>query len=311
MPGGALPAAVRARIADAAEGNPLYVEEFLGMLIDDGALVAERDGWTASRDLDSIAVPPTIQALLVGPPRPAGPRRAGRGRARVGRGTRLRPASVVALSPAEGRAEVPRNLVGLVRKELIRPDRSGLAQGEAFRFRHMLIRDAAYERLPKAERAELHELFAGWLDRTAGDRRSEVEEMVGYHLEQAFRYREELAPVDERARELARRAAQRLIAAGGRALERSDIAATVNLYGRAAALLDPADPARLAILPDLGRALDSNGRFDDAKACFDGGARAIRRRPATSERIAHARVPCATVVVDADLTAERLSTDRR
>ncbi len=145
----------------------------------------------------------------------------------------------------------------------------------------MLIRDAAYERLPKSERAELHELFAGWLDRTAGDRRSEVEEMVGYHLEQAFRYREELAPVDDRARELARRAALRLIAAGSRALERSDIAATVNLYGRAAALLDPDDPARLAILPDLGRALDSNGRFDDAKACF---AEAIERSEASRRR---------------------------
>jgi class 3 adenylate cyclase/tetratricopeptide (TPR) repeat protein len=289
VPGGALPAAVRARIADAAEGNPLYVEEFLSTLIDDGALVADHFGWTASRDLDSIAVPPTIQALLSARlDRLAPDERAAAERAAVV-GRVFDQPSVVALSPVEGRSEVPRNLVGLVRKELIRPDRSGLAQGDAFRFRHMLIRDAAYERLPKSERAELHELFAGWLDLAAGDRRSEVEEMVGYHLERAFRYREELAPVDERARELARRAAQRLIAAGGRALERSDIAATVNLLGRAATLLDPADPARLAILPDLGRVLDESGRFDDAKACY---AEALERSVAAGDEraLAHARV---------------------
>jgi class 3 adenylate cyclase/tetratricopeptide (TPR) repeat protein len=289
VPGGALPPAVRARIADAAEGNPLYVEEFLSTLIDDGALVADHDGWTASRDLNSIAVPPTIQALLSARlDRLAPDERAVAERASVV-GRIFDQPSVVALSPDEGRSAVPRTLVGLVRKELIRPDRSGLAQGDAFRFRHMLIRDAAYERLPKSERAELHELFAGWLDQTAGDRRSEVEEMVGYHLEQAFRYRKELAPVDEHARELARRAAQRLIAAGGRALERSDIAATVNLYGRGATLLEPADPARLAILPDLGRALDSHGRFDDAKACF---AEALERSEAAGDELAmaHARV---------------------
>jgi tetratricopeptide (TPR) repeat protein len=151
----------------------------------------------------------------------------------------------------------------------------------------MLIRDAAYDRLPKSERAELHELFAGWLDLAAGDRRNEVEEMVGYHLEQAFRYREELAPIDERARELGRRAARRLIAAGSRALERSDVAATVNLYGRASALLEPGDPERLAILPDLGRALDARGRFDDAEACF---AEALERSEAAGNEGAMANV---------------------
>ena len=289
VPGGALPAAARARIADAAEGNPLYVEEFLSTLIDDGALVADHDGWTASRDLASIAVPPTIQALLSARlDRLAPEERAVAERASVV-GRVFDQPSVVALSPADGRSEVPRTLVGLVRKELIRPDRSGLAQGDAFRFRHMLIRDAAYERLPKSERAELHELFAGWLDLASGDRRSEAEEMVGYHLEQAFRYREELAPVDERARDLARRAAQRLIAAGGRAFERSDIGAAVNLLGRAAALLDPADPARIAILPDLGRALASSGRFDDAKACI---AEALERAEAAGDQraMAYARV---------------------
>jgi len=113
----------------------------------------------------------------------------------------------------------------------------------------MLIRDAAYERLPKSERAELHELFGGWLEQFAGDHWSEVEELVGYHLEQAIRYRQELAPIDERGRRLARRAAERLIAVGYRALERSDVAATVGLLGRGANLLDPDHPVRLSSCP--------------------------------------------------------------
>jgi class 3 adenylate cyclase/tetratricopeptide (TPR) repeat protein len=304
VPGGALPAAVRNRIADAAEGNPLYVEEFLRSLIDDGALVASDDGWTASRNLDSIAVPPTIQALLSARlDRLAPEERALAERASVVGRVFDQPA-VVALSPAERRPDVPRNLLGLVRKELIRPDRSGLAQTDAFRFRHMLIRDAAYERLPKSERAELHESFAGWLEASAGDRRTEVEEMVGYHLEQAFRYREELAPVDDRARDLARRAAQRLIAAGGRALERSDIDATVNLYGRGAALLEPNDPTRLAILPDLGRVLYASGRFDDAKAHF---AEALDRSEAAGDERALARARVMRYLeLDSDLSSSDL-----
>jgi len=289
VPGRALLPEVRARIANAAEGNPLYVEEFVGMLIDDGALVADANGWTAARHLDSIAVPPTIAALLSARLDRLGPdERSVAERASVA-GRIFDQLAVVAMSPSEGRSEVPRNLVSLVRKELIRPDRTGTTAGDAFRFRHLLIRDAAYERLPKAERAKLHELFADWLNLTAGDRRNEVEEIVGYHLEQAFRYREELAPVDDRGRDLARRAAERLIAAGGRAFERSDIGATVNLLGRAATLLDPADPARIAILPDLGRALDSNGRFDDARACF---AEALDRAEAAGDEraMAYARV---------------------
>ena len=300
VPGGALPPAVRSRIADAAEGNPLYVEEFLGTLIDDGALVPGEAGWTAARDLESIAVPPTIQALLSARlDRLAPEERAVAERASVA-GRVFDQPSVLALSPADGRAAVPRSLVGLVRKELIRPDRSGLAQGDAFRFRHMLIRDAAYERLPKSERAELHELFAGWLELASGDRRSEVEEMVGHHLEQAFRYREELAPVDERARELARRAAHRLIAAGGRAFDRSDVAAAVNLYSRAAALLAPDDPALLAILPDLGRALDSAGRFDNARTCL---AEAVQLAEAAGDEraLAYATLLRLSIVAESDL----------
>ncbi len=92
----------------------------------------------------------------------------------------------------------PTRLVALVRKELLRPDRTQLPGDDAYRFRHLLIRDAAYEALPKATRAELHERFADWLEEHGADL-VELDEILGYHLEQAHRYRAELGPADERA----------------------------------------------------------------------------------------------------------------
>ena len=103
---------------------------------------------------------------------------------------------------------------GAVRKELIRPDRPLFSGERAFGFRHLLIRDAAYESIPKAARAQLHERYARWLEQRAGERTLELEEILGYHLEQAFRYRSELGPVDDETRALGRRAAERLGARG-------------------------------------------------------------------------------------------------
>src|SRR6185437_13668110 len=103
------------------------------------------------------------------------------------------------LTPAESRAAVGGQLMTLVRKELIRPERRRDDGAETFRFRHLLIRDAAYDSLPKAERAELHELFANWLEE-AGERLAERDEIVGYHLAQARSYRLALGPEDARTK---------------------------------------------------------------------------------------------------------------
>src|SRR5439155_19534401 len=115
-----------------------------------------------------------------------------------------------ALHPERERAAVRTALMGLVRRDLIGPDRSLLAGEDAFRFRHLLVRDAAYEAIPKAVRAQLHERFADWLVRVAGDRIEEQEEIAGYHLERAYRLREELGPIDEAASALGIRGADHL-----------------------------------------------------------------------------------------------------
>jgi predicted ATPase len=149
------------------------------------------------------------------------------------------------------RPSVGTHLEGLVRKELIRPYRPDFAAERAFRFRHLMIRDAAYESIPKTTRAELHELFARWLEQRTGDRTTGYEEIIGYHLEQAFRYSSELGVVDDAAKALAHEAAGRLGAAGSRAFVRRDAQAAVSLMSRAVALLPPDDPARVDLIPNV------------------------------------------------------------
>ncbi len=144
--------------------------------------------------------------------------------------------------------------MGLVRRDLIRPDRSMLAGEDAFRFRHQLIRDAAYEAAPKALRAELHQRFADWLESVGEGRVEEFEEILAYHLEQAFRLLSELGPVGDAGRELGLRAAARYAASARRASERSDDHAAATLFRHATDLLPEDHPDRPRALYDTGRA---------------------------------------------------------
>jgi class 3 adenylate cyclase/tetratricopeptide (TPR) repeat protein len=211
---------VRARILAAADGNPLFVEEMLALI---------RDG---TGDAD-VRVPPSIQALLAARLDQLDPSERGVLERGSVEGKVFHRGAVQALAPEE--SEVATRLVALVRKELVRPDRTQLPGDDAYRFRHLLIRDAAYEALPKSVRAELHEGFADWLEQHGADL-VELDEILGYHLEQAHRYRTELAPVDERAEHLAARACERLTRAADRAGERGDSPARRTMLERAVAL---------------------------------------------------------------------------
>ncbi|HYM51881.1 MAG TPA: adenylate/guanylate cyclase domain-containing protein, partial [Candidatus Dormibacteraeota bacterium] len=254
-----LPAELRSQISHAAEGNPLFVEELLGKLIDDGFLVTAGDGWSALGDLRQLAIPPTIQALLAA--RLDGlnnEERAVIERAAV-EGKIFHRGAVTELTSELMRGQVRDRLASLMRMELVRPDQASFAGDEAYRFRHLLIRDAAYQALAKQTRSELHERFAAWLERVAADRLTEYEEIVAYHLEQAYRYRTELGPPDAHAQELALRAGALLADAGERADARADIAATVDLLSRAVELLPEDLPRRRRLLVRLG------------DRCFEGG----------------------------------------
>ena len=158
-------------------------------------------------------------------------------------------------------------MLALVRKELVRP--SHAAEGaDVFRFRHLLIRDAAYEAMPKETRSELHERYADQLDERWSAQAAELDEIVGYHLEQAYRFRAELGALDDTGTTLGRRAAERLAAAGQRALGRGDVHAATRLLERAVALLDRDDPRRAELVCDLSIAIRDQGRFDEADAAL-------------------------------------------
>jgi class 3 adenylate cyclase len=208
---------LRARISRASGGNPLFLTEMAAM---------------AREAAGDVAVPPTLKALLAARlDQLEGEERQVLERGAV-EGEVFHRGAVQALSHD---GQVTPKLAALVRRELIRPDTSQLAAEDAFRFRHLLIRDTAYQALPKAARAELHERFAGWLEERGADL-VELDEILGYHLERAAQYRQELGQADLA---LVERAGDRLAAAGRRALWRGDFRASAPLLGRALELLRP------------------------------------------------------------------------
>ena len=279
-----LPAGARRRVIEAAEGNPLYVEQIVSMLADRGLADTSEThrGETAGDvELTDLVVPPSIQALIA---------------ARLDLLSReeravVEPASVIGLVfpqpavrelvPDAVRPDLERHLGVLSRKQLVRAADVGVAvdDAEAYRFHHILIRDSAYHGLLKRARVTLHERFVAWAEQVnrERDREQEYEEILGYHLEQAYRYRRELGPLDDEGRAVGVRASVRLAAAGRRAFARGDLPAATNLLSRAAALRAADDPVRIELLGDLGEAQLERGTFAEAVATLDEAVAAARR----------------------------------
>jgi predicted ATPase/class 3 adenylate cyclase len=249
-----LTAETRDKVVAAAEGNPLYIEQIV-------TLLRERDPG------GDVVVPPTIAALLAA--RLDGLSRQERAvvdpAAVIGL---VFPAAAIAqLVPELIRPLVDDHLAALDRKQFVHP-LDGDGDDAAFRFHHILVRDAAYQSLLKRARATLHERFVEWaepVNRERG-RETEFEEILGYHLEQAVRYRSELGPLDDQGRSIAVRAATKLAAAGRRAFARGDTPAACNLLRRGAALLGADDPMRIELVGELADALMEEGSFEEAAA---------------------------------------------
>jgi tetratricopeptide (TPR) repeat protein len=264
-----LPPDIVQRIVTAAEGNPLYVEQMLAMLIDTAVLRYADGQWVRGEGQGEVSVPPTIQALIEA--RLDGLARADR--------AALEPAAVIGLEfphvavetmvPEAIRQTLGGHMDSLEKKHFIRPAHK--EHGELlYRFHHQLVRDTAYNGLLKRNRANLHLAFVRWADGVNADRDRalEFQEILGYHLEQAHRYLKELGPLDEAGIAVGIDAAGRLSGAGRRAFARSDMHAAANLLGRAAALLPKESRERLGLLPELGEALMELGRFEEARAAL-------------------------------------------
>jgi predicted ATPase/class 3 adenylate cyclase len=258
---------VRNKIVEAAEGNPLFVEQMLSMLLDDGILSRDKRGrWILIREVGAITIPPTIQALLSARLDRLGPiDRVVAERAAVIGNVFFRGA-VEDLSPDEVRRHAGESLQSLTRRELVQPHESSFAGQEAYRFMHVLIREAAYHGLLKRTRADLHVRFIDWLERVASDRVLEFEEIRGYHLEQAFFTLQQLTPNDEQVWQIGVRGSGYLSSAGRRALARGDIPAAANLLRRASTLLPPGHPERPRLRMDAAEALTEQGGFEEAEA---------------------------------------------
>jgi predicted ATPase/class 3 adenylate cyclase len=257
-----LPHPLEDRILDRAAGNPLFVEQML-------ALARE------ARAADELTVPPTIHALLAARiDRLTAAERTIVERAAV-EGRHFHRRAVAALAPQSVRDEVTSLLLALVRKDLIAPAPSLFPEDDGFRFAHLLVRDAAYEATPKQLRADLHERYARWLAGIADN-----DEILGYHLEQACRYRAQLGlgtPPD-----LADRGVNHLAAAGRRALDRGDPRAAAKLLARAQSLFMTESAAKADVLLDLGGACNLAGdlaRADEALSAVIEFAAAIGDGP--------------------------------
>jgi class 3 adenylate cyclase/tetratricopeptide (TPR) repeat protein len=256
--GASLSQDTRERISAAAEGNPFFIEETLQMLVDEDVLTKSDGKWSVGGDLSQLTIPPTIHAVLAARlDRLDGEERAVIERASV-IGRVFWWGAVTEMSPEEARPQVGGHLQSLTRKQLIRPDRSALGLEDAYRFTHGLIVDAAYGAIPKKERAEMHERFAAWVEQSVRDRPGEFEEILGHHLEEAYRLRAEVGQADV---ELGRRAFGPLEGAGRRAFARGDMPAAVSLLKRAIALAPVDDERRADVFPDLAFALLETGDF--------------------------------------------------
>jgi class 3 adenylate cyclase/tetratricopeptide (TPR) repeat protein len=190
---GDVPDELRAMIVERAEGNPLYTEEIVRMLIDRGVLRAtEASRWEVAAAVHDVEVPRSIQGLIAArlDGLPDDEKLVLQDAAVVGRDFWL--GSVVALSGLEPTAA--REVLGRLRvKELIVPHETSGFRGEAeFSFRHLLLRDGAYESLPKQLRAQKHAGVVAWAAERAGERADEMAELVASHALAALRYRDEL-----------------------------------------------------------------------------------------------------------------------
>ena len=256
LAGDSLPPNLAERLVGLAAGNPLFVEQVLHMLSEEGKL-----GGEASADVGELEVPATIEAILAarvdnlsGPEREC-----------------AECAAVIgmefwsgALSQLVGE-QAERALASLRRKLVVEPVPRRKPRADMLRFRHLLLRDAVYEAIPKGRRAQLHERVASWLEEKFGERIGEIEEIVGYHYETAARYSAGTLSGSEEASRLASLAVEYLTSAGRRAAARQDDEQAAGFFSRVVDLLSENDPTRLEPLLELGTALVRGGDTERAE----------------------------------------------
>jgi DNA-binding SARP family transcriptional activator len=251
----------RTRIVEAAEGNPLFLEQLLALALEGG--------------LSERALPETVQALLAARLDRLGPgERAVLERGAV-IGKEFRLDDVVALIDPEAASTTEVHMNVLASRGFLRPSASG-----EFRFRHVLVQEAVYRAAPKRLRAELHERFIDRVEaRQEGS--ADIDEFAGYHFEQAYRLRTELGESDRRTERLGEDAGRRLAAAGARATKRGDAPAAISFFRRAAGISSLPASLSAEVQTELGMTLRVGGELEESNDVLE---RAIELASAAGDR---------------------------
>ncbi|HEX9124568.1 MAG TPA: adenylate/guanylate cyclase domain-containing protein [Actinomycetota bacterium] len=290
----ALPAGLRARILERAEGNPFFLEEIVRHLIDEGRIVRDGDRWRATERVGEVQIPDTVQAVLAARIDLLGAeeKRTLQRAAVVGR--TFWPGPVRRLLNGDG-DRVHDTLERLAERELVLSRMGSAFAGEPeFAFKHILTREVAYESLPRRERAQAHAAVAGWIEGIAAERSREFVELLAYHYLQAYQGAMEDPTADpSSAGSLRARAFASLLEAAEQAHRRFAIEKALKLAEKAERIAD--DPLeRATALEQIGVTAISDYRGDLAWRCLREAAD-LRLEHAPDDHEALARV-CARAV---------------
>jgi tetratricopeptide (TPR) repeat protein len=245
-----LPERTSAPLLTAAEGNPLYAEEFVRMLVNRGLLVQREDEWVLSQTED-LPVPDSVQGIIA---------------ARLDGVPEqdkavIQDASVIgkvfwsgAVGSVSDRSRwaIEEALRRLEQRQLVRRKHASSIAGESeYIFEHNLIRDVAYRTIVRPRRAEKHRRAGDWMSSLTGDRHDRAD-AIAYHYVTAF---ENAEASGEETPELRLEASNALQAAAGRAGSIHSYTVAAQLWGKALELCAPDDAARPSVLLEYGKAL--------------------------------------------------------
>jgi class 3 adenylate cyclase/tetratricopeptide (TPR) repeat protein len=236
-----LPDGVRARILERSEGNPFFLEEIVRHLIDDGNVVCTDGRWKARRGIAEVEIPDNVQSVILARLDLLSPdeKRVAQRAAVVGRvfwdGAVARLAGVGDLDAV---------LRTLRRRELVLERLSSSIGGQAeYIFKHVLIRDVAYESLPRRERSAAHVETATWIEETSGERAGEFSELLAHHYDAAF----SIAAEPE-----LRRSSRRSLLAAAQSARRRFAVEQAERFARRAVELSEGSSERVEALEALG-----------------------------------------------------------
>jgi class 3 adenylate cyclase/tetratricopeptide (TPR) repeat protein len=262
----ALPAETQAVLLERSGGNPLYAEEFVRMLTDRGIFVRRGRAVEIASGAE-IPVPESVHALIAGRLDTLAPDRKSLLHDAAVVGKVFWAGAVASIGGIE-QSVVREGLRELLRKELVRPVRmTSIENQEEFSFWHLLVRDVAYQQIPRVARVRKHRSAAEWIERISEERVSDHAEILAHHYGEALALAR-AAGVRDEAEELEAPLRRFLVMAGDRAFQ-LDVAQAESYYSRALELVPSGHPERATVLTKAAEAAWLAGTFPEAERRYE------------------------------------------